>query len=59
MADRYDVHRRIEPDATRRSLAAGFAAGVHDPLWFLSRQWQMGEHQGENATPPVLVSFSA
>lgn len=59
MADRYDVHRRIEPDATRRSLAAGFAAGVHDPLWFLSRQWQMGEHQGENATTPVLVSFSA
>jgi hypothetical protein len=59
MADRYDVHRRIEPDPTRRSLAAGFAAGVHDPVWFLSRQWQMGEHQGENATTPVLVTFSA
>lgn len=59
MADRYDVHRRIEPDPTQRSLAAGFTAGVHDPVWFLSRQWQMGEHQGENATTPVLVTFSA
>ena len=55
MADRYEIAWRLEPDPTRRSLAAGFAAGVHDPVWFLSRQWQMGEHQGENATTPVLV----
>lgn len=30
-------------------------AVVHDPLWFLARQWQMGEFQGENASTPVEV----
>lgn len=59
MADRYDIYRRLEPDPTRRSLTEGFSAGVHDPVWFLSRQWQMGEHQGENASTPVIVNFSA
>ncbi len=59
MADRYEIYRRLEPDATSRSLAEGFSAAVHDPVWFLSRQWQMGEHQGENATTPVLVTYSA
>ena len=57
MADRYDIAWRLEPDPTRRSLTAGFAAAVHDPVWFLSRQWQLGEHQGENASSPVLVSY--
>lgn len=59
MADRYETYWRLEPDPTRRSLAAGFAAAVHDPVWFLSRQWQLGEHQGENATTPVLVSYDS
>lgn len=52
---RYDFHVRLEPSPRRRSLAAGFAAAVHDPIWFLARQWQMGEHQGENAASPVIV----
>ena len=43
----------------RQSFAAGFGASIHDPVWFLARQWQMGEHQGENATSPVLVRFEA
>lgn len=57
MADRYDTYWRLEPDPTRRRLTEGFQAGIHDPLWFLARQWQMGEHQGENASTPVLVDF--
>jgi hypothetical protein len=32
---------------------------MHDPVWFLARQWLMGEHQGENATTPVLVDLQA
>ena len=28
---------------------------VHDPLWLLAREWEMGEHQGENASSPVRV----
>lgn len=35
-------------DATR--------AAVHDPVWFLTRQWQLGELQGENASTPVAVA---
>lgn len=52
---RYDFHVRLEPTARQRDLSAGFAASIHDPVWFLARQWQMGEHQGENAASPVLV----
>lgn len=59
MAQRYDSYWRLEPDPQRRSFAAGFAARVHDPLWFLARQWQMGEHQGESASTPVLVTFES
>ncbi|KYH45147.1 hypothetical protein [Branchiibius sp. NY16-3462-2] len=32
------------------------AQRVHDPLWFLARQWQLGEFQGENASTPVQVT---
>lgn len=47
---------RIEPlpvpdaqDATR--------GVVHDPMWFLTRQWQLGELQGENASTPVKATI--
>jgi len=51
-----DYHRRIEPRRSpREDLQRGFAAEVADPAWFLGRQWQMGEHQGENAGSPVRV----
>jgi hypothetical protein len=59
MPTRYDYYHRLEPDPRRRSFAAGFAAAIHDPAWFLGRQWQIGEHQGENATTPVLVQLQA
>lgn len=59
MAQRYEQYRRLEPDPQARSFAAGFAAAVHDPVWFLARQWQLGEHQGENATTPVMVELTA
>ena len=57
MPESYDIGWRLEPSAVARSLTAGFSAAVHDPVWFLARQWQLGEHQGENATTPVLVSY--
>jgi hypothetical protein len=59
MLDRYNFYWRLEPHPQRRSLAAGFSAAIHDPVWFLARQWQMGEHQGENASSPVLVQHTA
>jgi hypothetical protein len=34
---------RLEPDTRDTSLAAGLEARVHDPLWLLARQRQLGE----------------
>src|SRR5215207_3658158 len=59
MATGVPIYLRLEPRAQERNLAGGFAAAVHDPVWFLARQWQMGEHQGENASTPVLVELDA
>lgn len=58
MASRRDMYHRLESRWGDRDLDNGFAARLHDPLWFLARQWQMGEHQGENATTPVKVECS-
>lgn len=49
---------QLEPRESELNLAAGFTAAVHDPAWFLARQWQMGELQGENASTPVRVNYS-
>jgi hypothetical protein len=53
MSIRIDVYHRLEARPADRDLQNGFSARLHDPLWLLARQWQMGEHQGENATSPV------
>lgn len=54
---------RIEPDILtgdpQKDLALGIAAEIADPLWFLGRQWQMGEWQGEDAGSPVSAQVSA
>ena len=34
---------RLEPSPRASGMEAGLAARVHDPLWFLCRQWQLGE----------------
>jgi hypothetical protein len=34
---------RLEPDSRDKSLTAGLEARVHDPLWLLARQRQLGE----------------
>jgi hypothetical protein len=46
---------QYSPSSTRYDLQAGLAARVHDPLWMLLRQWQMGEFYGEDAGTPVQV----
>ena len=44
---------RVEPFSRREEIDQGLQAQTHDPLWFLARQWQMGEFQGEDAGTPV------
>ena len=40
-------------------VATGYAARVHDPLWLLARQWQVGEFQGEDAGTPIVARWRA
>lgn len=52
-----DLLIRLEPLPV--SDWEGAVAGrVHDPLWFLARQWQLGEFQGENASTPVVAHLT-
>jgi hypothetical protein len=59
MAYRYDRVHRLEPTNVFADLRGGLAAEVADPVWFLGRQWQLGEQQGEDASFPVQVSYRA
>lgn len=56
---RYEIYRRLESRTPFGDLNRGFRAEVHDPLWFLGRQWQMGEHAGEDASSPVEVHVTS
>jgi hypothetical protein len=55
----FDVVNRLEADPAQTDLARGFTAETADPAWFLGRQWQLGEHQGEDASSPVGVAYRA
>jgi hypothetical protein len=46
---------RLEPRVRGSAPAIGLRAAVHDPLWFLGRQWQVGELLGEDAGSPIAV----
>jgi hypothetical protein len=46
---------RLEPRQRTPALERGLQARVHDPLWMLTRQWQLGEFQGEDAGTPTSV----
>jgi hypothetical protein len=52
------VWNRLEPRPRARDLTASLLAEVRDPLWFLSRQWQVGEFQGEDAGSPAFAQHS-
>jgi len=46
---------RLEPQAKTGDPRPGIEARVHDPLWFIGRQWQLGEFAGEDAGTPLTV----
>lgn len=47
---------QLLPRGRRYDLETSLQARIHDPLWLLCRQWQMGEFQGEDAGTPVQVA---
>jgi hypothetical protein len=44
---------RLEPRVRREDPAEALQARLHDPLWLLARQWQVGEFTGEDAGSPL------
>jgi hypothetical protein len=50
---------RLEPQSVSGDPTPGLEARVHDPLWLLARQWQLGEFAGEDAGSPLLVNVKS
>lgn len=48
---------RLEPRSRDPEMNSAPNARVFDPLWFLTRQWQLGEYQAEDAGTPVLATI--
>jgi hypothetical protein len=50
---------RLEPITGHKDIEVGLQARVHDPLWMLARQWQVGEFRAEDAGSPVVARMRA
>lgn len=50
-------YNRLEGRPRAADFTRAIRAEVRDPLWLLSRQWQMGEFQGEDAASPILAKL--
>ena len=50
---------RLEPRSREGDMRTTLSARVFDPLWLLTRQWQVGEFQAEDAGTPVLARVRA
>ena len=50
---------RLEPQSVSGDPSPGLEARIHDPLWMLSRQWQLGEFHGEDVGTPTAVHVLA
>ena len=48
---------RLEGRPRTADFERSLRAEVRDPLWFLTRQWQFGEFQGEDAGSPIDVAL--
>jgi hypothetical protein len=44
---------RLEASPRTADFGRSLRAEVRDPTWMLTRQWQMGEFQGEDAATPI------
>lgn len=48
---------RLEPRPRKEDFEVSLQAGVHDALWFLTRQWQFGEFQGEDTGSAIFAKI--
>lgn len=56
-ASNYDltIWNRLESRARSKDFFQNLKAEIRDPLWMLSRQWQLGEFEGEDTGSPVFA----
>jgi hypothetical protein len=54
----HEAYTRLIPRTCSHSIEEGLKAKTKDPLWFLSRQWQMGEFDIGNGGHPVKADLS-
>ncbi|MEJ3750515.1 hypothetical protein WEI85_45570 [Actinomycetes bacterium KLBMP 9797] len=52
------VWNRIEGRPRTTDFGHALRVEVRDPLWLLTRQWQLGEFRGSDAGSPVTVTYS-
>jgi hypothetical protein len=48
---------RLEPRPRDATMALSLQAQVRDPLWMLTRQWQLGEYAGSDTGSPVQATM--
>jgi hypothetical protein len=49
------VYNRLEGRPRTQAFDAALRAEIRDPLWMLTRQWQVGELNGDDAGSPIMV----
>lgn len=49
------AYNRLMPNPVSIDYERNLRAEIHDPLWLLARQWQMGEFKGEDAGSPAFA----
>lgn len=49
--------KRLEPISRTSDFSRAIQAQIKDPLWMITRQWQWGEFQGEDAASPIDVQL--
>jgi len=47
------AYNRLEGSPRAKDFSRSLRAEARDPLWMLTRQWQMGEFQGDDAGTPI------
>ena len=55
MAIAITTWHRLVPISRSSDFATAIAAEVHDPMWMLARQHQIGELRGEDTGSPAFV----
>lgn len=48
---------RVEGRPRKEDFSRALRAEIRDPLWMLTRQWQMGEFLGDDAGSPILAKI--